>query len=109
MPVESKKDKKKQNISGHLQQIVSAEGLKEFTLELEKPQREVDYFGLNLIVPHDTAFLSTDADGEVTAHSDEPWMEPGFYEGHELGVVAKIKLPYELFWDDSLIKYEAEH
>ena len=77
-------------------------------LTLQKPQRIVDYFGLQLVVPYETEYLSTDDEGSVMAHSLEPWTEPNFWEGYELGYVAKIKLPADIHWRDTLLKYECE-
>lgn len=77
-------------------------------IELKQPQRTVEYFGLQLIVPFDTGYLSTNIVGLVYAHSDEPWTEPGFWEGYELGEIAEIILPNDLEWDDTLVKYPYE-
>jgi len=77
-------------------------------LELERPQRSVEYFGLSIFVPIETEYLSTDPDGCVMAHSLEPWKEPDFYEGHELGYVAKVVVTDGFDWRKSLVKYDNE-
>ena len=78
-------------------------------LKLEKPQRVVEYYGLKLIVPHDTKFLITCDEGIITAHSDKPWTEPGYFEGYELGEVAKIIILEGFDWRDSLQEYKPEN
>lgn len=77
-------------------------------LELEKPQRIVEYWGLQLIVPFNTKYLSTCDEGIIVAHSDEPWVEPGFWEGYELGEVASVIIPDGFDWNDSLQEYKPE-
>lgn len=83
-------------------------GLMNMELKLERPQRVVEYLGLQLIVPHDTKFLSTGADGIVQAHYETPWYEPCYYEGYELGEVAKVDLPDGFRWEDSLRQYQPD-
>ena len=55
--------------------------------------RVVEYYGYSLVIPFDARWLSTDGDGWVTAHSENPWAEPDFYEGYEIGEIGQIKIP----------------
>lgn len=76
-------------------------------LKLKKPQRVVDYFGISLVVPEDMRFLATDVMGCITAHNEEPWLEPGFYEGYEVGDVGFVELPNGFDFTKSLVEYKA--
>lgn len=70
-------------------------------------QRAVEYHELLLVVPHNTKWLSADANGVVSAHSGEPWHKQGYYEGHEIGYVAKVDLE-GMPWEDSLVLLVAD-
>jgi hypothetical protein len=68
-------------------------------------QRTVNFFGIPLVVPINTKYLSADIDGMVTAHSDGPWWEPEYYEGWEIGYMAHVDLE-GMRWEDTLVNIE---
>jgi len=39
---------------------------------LEGKDKKINYFGIELYIYHEVEYLTTDQDGEVTAHYDKP-------------------------------------
>lgn len=70
-------------------------------------QKRVNFFGIDLVVPLNAKYLSAEDDGTVMAHSDHPWYEPGYYEGYEVGEMAKVDLE-GMDWEETLVNIEKE-
>lgn len=66
-------------------------------LVLAEPQFKIDFFGLPLVIPFDSEYISVGCDGTISAHHEMPWNEVDFYEGGENGDIAKLSGDRELF------------
>lgn len=67
--------------------------------KLVRPQRVVEFVGLQLVVPHDAEYLTIDCDGWVVAHVTKPWSEVDFWESEEeAGLIAMVEPEYGEKW-----------
>lgn len=75
-------------------------------VELPKT-KTVDYFGLQLIVPHSINFIATDSDGEIYGFKNEPsaigYWEPDDDDGQDWYMIATVNL-HGLDWRETLRK-----
>lgn len=81
-------------------------------LELEQPQKVVDYFGLELVVPDEKLFIATQPDGEVymflgrkpSAFEEcKAWVDT--YYSSQCFEIGKIKtMPHPNWWRESLVE-----
>lgn len=61
------------------------------------------YFGLEILIPRNTAYLATDEDGGLWAYTEKPEPNNTFWSA-QLAAIAIVELEFEGDWRDSLVE-----
>ena len=69
-------------------------------------QKQVEYFGLKLMMPEDHNCLATDSDGRVYSSVEKPKQRLGMWvAGTDTALVARVNLE-GMDWKDTLRRYK---